>query len=781
MTHDPIPLPRDPHDGLRLENDIVGAVLWGPPTQPTLSLGRSDIWDRRWFGDRQPLITMAKIRELAMEDRLSEIMRHANDSVYDVYHRYDFPCPKPGAQLILGTPFGRAANVTERPDGALELAVSGNGKMLRATVCVCWSRSLAVVRCETEGLGPDDLWVRVYRHRDTILPGTPVDPTVGGGESATDFAPMAPPRAFLESGSFGILQDFPAEMTFPGGFGLAVAATLSGPAFRAELRDDEVGLGTPLWAEQEGRLSHGVVKRYAPINESPGAAATAKLTDVPEAFTLLAAIATTHDGPEVRAEACGMLQEADAVGYRGLLEEQRQTSDRMTRSERAAVRVSGGRETVEVYGLKFTERHAQGDTAELAAARVSFPRLRRPDGHYSDVALCTVGNTKFWFQDAGLWHNDFHLNEIRAEPMLTLGLFPELLPYGEMVYGLLPMAEENAQEVYGLPGAMYPLVHFPLRWHGVTHTNPTWEQDLGLNGLVSKPLWLYYRYTGDEEFLRDVAYPVLRSCARFCRAYLTEEEDGRLHIFPTVSPEHWGLTPGLERNKDCLSALTLTKYLLRSASRAARVLGVDAEEAAGWHGAAERLAPYPTHETDQGPVWVDVLGAPPIEYNIPVPLAGVFWGDEVGLDSPPEVLKIALRTLDQIRIWEPHSPYLNWCIRHRLGVWTEDTKLAPESFLLSYQSIRIFPNVPTEGEIVMENFAAEGGFRVSAVRTEQGGVRDVRIRSELGWPCRVASPWPGRSVACVDRSGGRVAAAGAGDSHLAFETEPEGEYHLRLE
>ena len=72
---------------------------------------------------------------------------------------------------------------------------------------------------------------------------------------------------------------------------------------------------------------------------------------------------------------------------------------------------------------------------------------------------------------------------------------------------------------------------------GIAHTNLTWEQDMGLNGLVTKPLWLYYRYTGDRDFLRDVAYPVLRECARFSAAYLSEEKDGRLHLVPTVSPE----------------------------------------------------------------------------------------------------------------------------------------------------------------------------------------------------------------------------------------------------
>ena len=35
-------------------------------------------------------------------------------------------------------------------------------------------------------------------------------------------------------------------------------------------------------------------------------------------------------------------------------------------------------------------------------------------------------------------------------------------------------------------------------------------------------------------------------------------------------------------------------------------------------------------------------------------------------------------------------------------------------------------------EIVMENFAAEGGFCASAVRTAAGEIRDVRIFSTRG-------------------------------------------------
>ncbi len=747
-----VELPRDPYDALRLENDVLGVRLWGPPTQPTLSLGKSDIWDRRWFGDRQPLITLAGIRELAMADRLGELPQ------YDVYNKYDFPCPKPGAQVILGAPFARAVTVEPAANGGMQLVIEGEGKRLTALVWVALTRALVVMELRAEGPASGDLWVRVYRHRDTLVPGMPVSPTIGGQPSPNDFDQLAPPRCCGADRNWGIVQEFPAEATFPAGFRFAALATVIGADPVVECREMEQGLGTPLWGEREGRLSHGIVKNYAPINNATGAAATATFRGIPDSLTLLATIATTQDGPDPIAAAANALDEARRLGPEGL------------RAERA--------EALEQAWRKHPAQARLGEDIRLAAPAVVGPRLHRARGYYGDVPLCSVGSTKFCFQDSALWHDDFHLNEIRAEPMLTLGQFEELIPYCEMIRTLLDQARENAREVYDMPGAMYPLVHFPLRCRGVAHTNVTWEQDLGLNGLVTKPLWLHCRYTGDEAFLRETAYPVLSECARFSAAYLTREEGPCLHIVPTVSPEHWGLTPRFERNRDCLSALTLTRYLLLAAASAAEVLGRDREEAGSWRSAAGRLAGYPTYQTEAGPVWVDVAGAPPIEYNIPVPLAAIFWGDDVGLDSPQETLALARRTLDQIRVWEPHRPYLDSCVRPRLGIYRPGAPIGPENLLLSYQSIRLFPAVPPEVEIVMEDLAAQGGFRVSAVRAADGECREVRILSTVSGPCRLANPWPGRAVV-VAASGDEIVRTSAAASHLELATQRGQVYELR--
>lgn len=752
-------LPRDPYEAVRIENDIVGVRIWGPPDRPTLTLGKSDIWDRRWFGDRQPLITMAKIRELAMADQLGQVMRDLNDTVYDVYMKYDFPCPKTAGQVILGAPFAQSAAI-ERQDGSrARLWIEGGGKKLMVEVWVSLVRSLVVIELAADGLAAGDFWVRVYRHRDTIVPGGQVDLTLGGRHSPADFEQLPGPRCFAAGGAFGIVQDFPAEETFPRGFQSVLAGAAMGVDPRLECRAGEAQLGTPLWAEQEGRLNHMAVKRYAPINAASGAAATATFERLPESFAILQTVATTQDGDDAVATAAAVLQAAARLGLVGLRQEHEKALKEGERKNPARACVD----------------NRPGPTAP----QLVMPRLRQRGGYYGDVPMVSVSDTKFCFQDAGPWHADFHLNEIRAEGMLTLGQFPEVMSYCELIHTLLPQCRENARDVYGLPGAMYPLAHYPLRCPGVAHTNLNWEQDMGMNGLIAKPLWLYYRYTGDEAFLRDLAYPVFRECARFMRAYLTEENDGKLHILPTVSPEHWGLTANFERNKDATSALTLTRYLFRAAAGAARILGVDEEEATAWAAAVSRLAPYPTCETEDGPIWVDVAGAPPIEYNIPGPLAPIFWGDDVGLDSPPADLEIARRTLRHIRVWEPHSFYLGGCIRPRLGIWQDGAPISCENLLQSYQSIRIFPAVPPRAEIVMENYAAEGGFRVSAIHTAAGDIREVRIQSALGGVCRVAFLWPGRRITVAAVGGGAVPAAGADDRHLIFETRPGMTYELR--
>ncbi len=80
--------------------------------------------------------------------------------------------------------------------------------------------------------------------------------------------------------------------------------------------------------------------------------------------------------------------------------------------------------------------------------------------------------------------------------------------------------------------------------------------------------------------------------------------------------------------------------------------------------------------------------------------------------------------------------------------------------------IHIFPAVPDGVEFEMENFAAEGGFVVSAKRARNGLTTDVRIVSNQGGTCRLSNPWPNKTVEVLGGDGTPVA--------VTIEQSPQG-------
>jgi hypothetical protein len=326
---------------------------------------------------------------------------------------------------------------------------------------------------------------------------------------------------------------------------------------------------------------------------------------------------------------------------------------------------------------------------------------------------------------------------------------------------------------------MYPLVHYPLKAETVIHTHMTWEQSVEITALLARPFWLRYRYTGDRDFLRDRAWPVLREGARFYADYLKLEEDGFYHVFPTVSPEHRGITANLEFNKDSQSGITLIRYHLRAAAEAAGLLGENGEEAARWRAIAEKMPPYPSIDTPDGPVFTDVAGAPPMEFNIAVPLTSVFWGDDIGLDSPPGQIELAKRTLATINVWQPHQGYLT-TVRRRLGIYKPEDGLSIDNVLQSHTGvIRVFPTVPDDFEGGFENLGAQGAFVVSATRTK-AGVERVTVQSLVGNTCRLANPWPGKDVkvTCVETGEAVEVKVKVDGGYVGFDTQAKLSYVL---
>jgi len=446
------------------------------------------------------------------------------------------------------------------------------------------------------------------------------------------------------------------------------------------------------------------------------------------------------------------------------------------------------------------------------------------------VAPGLFGN---WFSIGKIgtaWHGDYHLDY--NEQQIYWGVFSsnhveQHEPYVDLCWNLFEMAKKFCKEHFNLPGAYYPISAYPVPSKVVPYPVPPWGYCICITAWTLQSLWWHYLYTQDIHFLKNKAYPLLREGARFYAAYLTKESDGYYHVFPTVSPEMYGFTVDFRYNKDCIMDLALIKFLMKAAVKASELLDCDAEERKKWIDIQEHLAPYPTGEDAEGKIWIDVANGPvnPV-YNIPVTLAPVFPGEEIGLHSSSEELELARRTAKLIRteggndlVYLPlilsrlgildfqvfkreirycqipngtctdrvrqvggrYSDDTDFDFMSRMGIWVENFALPAvinECLMQSYTGIiRLFPNVKGLRHALFNDLRAVGAFLVSAEWRDGEILSPVIIKSLAGSRCRIVRPW-NKELRIKDMRTSEYISFEIKDEIIIFDTQAGGEYAL---
>ena len=113
------------------------------------------------------------------------------------------------------------------------------------------------------------------------------------------------------------------------------------------------------------------------------------------------------------------------------------------------------------------------------------------------------------------------------------------------------------------------------------------SHDLASGAEIALQAWWRYRYTGDREWLRAQAYPLLRGVAQFYRHFVRKGEDGLYHVHNTSLRENFWLI------HDCIKDLAAIRGTVPLAIRASEILGVDAQLRDPWRDLLENLTPYP--------------------------------------------------------------------------------------------------------------------------------------------------------------------------------------------
>lgn len=770
---------KEPLEGLLLGNGDLGASVWADGDTLVFTLGKNDVWDRRHNTSHdRPIVTYDQLVEQVTKGTWD--FDNPNNYYCSQPVEWNFsPTPTPVGQIRLSG-LRAISNLRLRLADATLTFETPAGQV---TAFIEHSRNVVFIRLPAKAA--EGLRVEVFRPRETLDWTKPPPPPASfmsqpSPENATDpfNAPLAPPETGISGETFWTLQRIPGEPTFPNGFAVAVAAMLGGA---------------------KGEMSQKTDKVVCQVTSTQG-----------PWVTIAVAVRTTGDGDaDPMASACRLAETAVKSDWKRV--HSRHAND---------WRRFWSRSSVEIDAAEGTEAAVDQDACLAEGLFYRNLYLLACCSRPGVVAPGLLGN---WiWADLTPWHGIYMLNynfEQTFWPAFICNHAELAQPYLDRFREIFPIALKNPSFAYGkdAPGAVFNATDYPIRSDSLMYPSFVYDSTMEISAWVMQHFWRHWQFVGDREFLERHTYPMMVEVARFYEWFLHRSQredcapyvpkDGRLHIFPTFSPEHWGIvTQRFERNRDSASAIAFIRYHLLATAEAADVLKRDSEEAARWRQLSRQLPDYPTYETPNGKIFVDVAGAPPIEYNCPVPLIPIFPAEDPTFWANPEQVETARRTASVIQTNGNNSLVTLGVVRARLGmkdslgqfladvrkrlypngaidmalpdkcprftrmgIFTENFAAAgviAEHLLQSYPDatikplLRLFPALPANLDARIAGLVGEGGFEVTAER-RKGHVTKVEIVSRRGAPCRLLNPW-GKNEATLSAKGVKTRAIGGG-------------------
>jgi alpha-L-fucosidase 2 len=212
-------------------------------------------------------------------------------------------------------------------------------------------------------------------------------------------------------------------------------------------------------------------------------------------------------------------------------------------------------------------------------------------------------------------------------------------PLFDLIEDCAATGRKTAQAHYAAAG--WVLHHNTDIWRGTAPINAanhgTWVTG---GAWLCHHLWEHYLFTGEEEFLRQRAYPLMKGAATFFTDYLVKDpKTGLLVSGPSNSPEQGGMVMGPTMDHQII------RDLFANTANAAVILGVDQQFASKLTTMRAQIAPNHIGKHGQLQEWLEDKDDPTNTHRHCSHLWGLYPGWEITPRETPDLCAAAKQSL----------------------------------------------------------------------------------------------------------------------------------------
>ena len=254
------------------------------------------------------------------------------------------------------------------------------------------------------------------------------------------------------------------------------------------------------------------------------------------------------------------------------------------------------------------------------------------------------------------WNSDYHTNinlQMNYWVPEVCNLAECHKPLFDYMDTLVEPGSETAKRHYGAGG--WVVHHLSDIWGFTTPADGIWGISPVGAAWLSEHVWEHYLFGGDEEFLREQGYPLMKGAARFMLDFLIEAPEGtpfagKLVTNPSHSPENSFQKADGTRSLFTYAAtidLEIIHELFTNCIDCLDVLGIDADFQEELVSSLERLAPLQiSKKTGRLQEWIYDYDEPEPGHRHMSHMYGLHPSCQITLRGTPELAEAARKSLE---------------------------------------------------------------------------------------------------------------------------------------